>query len=113
MPNVYITQIPNRRDEQTETFVPTVNVNPAKEHGELIVMMPSFSAFHASADLVKQLEEKLKDYDYEAGDTIMALGDPAIIAVAFAILGKTRSKFTILKWDRIVKRYLPTKIVIN
>jgi hypothetical protein len=113
MANIYITQIPNKRDADTGTFVPTVNVNPAKEHGELIVMMPSFSSFHSSQDLVKQMEEKLKDYDYDAGDMIMALGDPAIIAVAFAIIGKTRSKFTILKWDRIVKRYLPTKIVIN
>lgn len=112
MAKVYITQIPNKRDIATGAFVPAVNVTPAGEHGELVVMMPPQASFHATHDLVKQLKEQLKDYDYDAGDSIMALGDPAIIAVAFAILGKTRGKFTVLKWDRMISRYVPTKIVV-
>ncbi len=113
MATVYITQIPNRKDKQTGSYVPTVDVTTAAEHGELKIMMPPQAAFHATGDLVKQMKEKLKDYDYDAGDSIVALGDPSIIAVAFAILGSTRGKFTILKWDRIVGRYIPTKIVVN
>lgn len=113
MKKVFITQIPNRRDPVTKAFVPTVDVSPATAHGELDIMMPPQAAFHATADLVKQLTERLADYDYERGDSVMALGDPAIIAVTFAILGKTRGKFTILKWDRILGQYIPTKIVLN
>ena len=113
MKKVFITQIPNRRDASTNTFVPTVDVSPAAAHGEIEIMMPPHAAFHATADLVKQLSEKLADYDYERGDSVMALGDPAIIAVTFAVLGKTRGKFTILKWDRAIGQYIPTKVVLN
>lgn len=111
-PKVYITQIPHRRDAETRAFVPAINIAPAAEHGELIVMMPPRAPFHATSDLVRQLREHLKDYDYEAGDCLVAMGDPAIIAVACAVLGKERGRFTILKWDRNVSRYLPSHISV-
>lgn len=109
---VYITQVPHRRDRETNAFVPSVNISPASEHGELVVMMPPRAAFHATGDLVRQLREHLKDYDYEAGDSLVALGDPAIIAVACAILGKMHGRFTVLKWDKNVGRYLPAHVVV-
>jgi hypothetical protein len=112
MKKVYITQIPHRRDRETSSFVPTVNVAPASEHGEVVVMMPPRAAFYATADLVKQLKDKLKDYDYEAGDSLVAMGDPAVIAVACAILGKLHGKFTVLKWDKNVGRYMPSHVAV-
>jgi len=112
MAKIYVTQIPHRKDPTTGAFVPTINIAPAVEHGEVIIMMPPRASFHATSDLVKQLTEHLKDYDYEAGDSLVALGDPAVIAVACAILGKLKSKFTILKWDKNVGRYLPAHIVV-
>ncbi len=110
MARVFITQIPHRRDRETGAFVPTVNIAPATEHGDVIVMMPPRAAFHATADLVEQIEKHLTDYDYEAGDSIVAMGDPAIIAVAFAILGRDYESFIVLKWDKNVGRYLPTHV---
>lgn len=111
-PKVYITQIPHRRDPETRAFVPSINIAPAAEHGELIVMMPPRASFFATSDLVKQMKEHLQNYDYEAGDCLVAMGDPTVIAVAFAILGKTVGRFTVLKWDRNVSRYLPTHIQV-
>src|SRR5512147_1853638 len=107
MAKVYITQVPHKKDVSTGAFVPAINITPAGEHGELVVMMPPRAAFHATSDLVKQMRDHLKNYDYEAGDSLVALGDPAIIAVACAILGKMHGKFIVLKWDRNVGRYLP------
>ena len=109
-PKVYITQVPHRRDPETKAYVPSVNIAPAAEHGELIVMMPARASFHATSDLVRQMREHLKNYDYEAGDCLVAMGDPAVIAVACAILGRMHGKFTVLKWDRIVGRYLPAHV---
>ncbi len=109
---VYITQVPHRRDPDTNAFVPTVNVSPAAEHGEVVVMMPPRAAFHATTDLVNQMKVHLKDYDYEAGDSLVAMGDPAVIAVACAILGKMHGRFAVLKWDRNVGRYLPSHISV-
>ena len=111
-PTVYITQVPHRRDKETGAFVPTVNLSPAGEHGNLKIMMPPQAAFFATGDLVKQIREHLQHYSIENGDSIVALGDPAVIAVAFAILGKDKGKFTVLKWDRTSGRYLPSRVVV-
>ena len=112
MAKVYVTQIPHKMDKAVDAFVPTVNISPASEHGEIVVMMPPRAAFHATGDLVKQLKEHLQNYDYEAGDSLVALGDPAVIAVACAILGKMHGRFTVLKWDREIKRYVPSRIIV-
>lgn len=111
MAKVYVTQIPHRKDEATGSFTPTVNISPASEYGEVVVMMPPRAAFFATRDLVDQLEEKLKDYDYEAGDCLVTLGDPVVAAAAAAILGR-KGRFTVLKWDRQLGRYVPARLTI-
>lgn len=112
MPKVYITQVPHKRDQSTQAMVPSVNISPAAEHGELVIMMPPSAPFHATNDLVRQLAVHLKNYNYEAGDSLIAMGDPAIIAVACALLGRMHGRFVILKWDRIVSRYLPAHVSV-
>ena len=109
---VYVTQIPHRKDKETNSFVPTVNIAPASEYGEIVVMMPPRASFHATSDLVRQLKEHLVDYNYEAGDCLVALGDPAVIAVACAILGKLHGKFSVLRWDKNIGRYTTSHIAI-
>lgn len=112
MKKVYVTQIPHRKDQDTGAFVPAFNISPAQEHGDIIVMMPPRASFYNTADLVKQLDNHLREYDYEAGDSIISIGDPSIIAVAFAILGKKFGKFTVLKWDRNTGRYVKSIISV-
>lgn len=109
MSKVYITQVPHRKDHKTGAFVPSVNVSPAAEHGEIVIMMPPRASFFATADLLKQLNEHLKNYDYEAGDSLIVLGDPVVIAAACALLG-SKGSFTILRWDRNLGRYTPARI---
>lgn len=112
MPKVFVTQLPHKRDPATDAFVPSINITPASEHGELVFMMPPRASFHNTTDLVQQLRKHLKDYDFEAGDSIVALGDPAIIAVAFGILGRMHGKFNVLKWDRNIGRYTSAKVSV-
>lgn len=110
MPKVFITQVPHRRDRDTDALVPSVNIAPASEHGEIVVMMPPRTSFYATADLVRQMGEALRDYDYEAGDCLVAMGDPSVIAVACGWLALHKGRFTLLKWDRNLGRYLPCHI---
>jgi hypothetical protein len=110
---VYVTQIPHRKDKVSGEFVPSINLGPASEHGELVIMVPPRTSFFATDELVTGLEEKLRWYNYENGDSLVALGDPAIIAVACAILGRVHGRFLLLKWDRNVGRYLPTHIKLR
>lgn len=111
-PTVYITQVPHRKDAESGAFVPAVNITPAEEHGGLVVMMPPRAPFYATADLVRQLREHLKNYDYEAGDSLVALGDPAIIAAASMLLGSMFGKMRILRWDRNLGRYISASIQV-
>ena len=112
MPKVFVTQIPQRKDRETGVYVPVVNIAPAAEYGEIVTIMPPQAAFYNTKDLVTQMREALKEYDYEAGDCIVSLGDPAVIGVAFAVLGQRFGKFTVLKWDKNVERYAPARVVL-
>lgn len=109
---VFVTQIPNRRDQATNMLVPSINIAPAVEHGKIQVLLPGSINFYATADLVRQLKDSLKDYSYERGDSIIALGDPAIIAACCAIIAHKTNKFYICKWDRKISRYIKIEISI-
>ena len=112
MPKVFVTQIPTRRDEQTKQYAPTVNIAPAAEHGEIVIMLPPGSSIYATQDVIDSLHAHLRLYNFRDGDSIVALGDPAIIAAACAYLGKHHGTFVLLKWDRQIGRYIPTKIAV-
>lgn len=109
-PQVWVTQIPNRRDKSTGAVVPAVNISPASEHGDVHVLMPPNASFFATGDLIDQLRTGLRDYDYERGDSVICLGDPAIIAVAGAVLAERTRRFVVLRWDRNIGRYVRVEI---
>jgi hypothetical protein len=93
-------------------MTPAVNISPASEHGEIRVLMPPSASFFATADLVSQLRKGLHEYDFERGDSIICLGDPAVIAVAGALLAQRSKSFNVLRWDKSISRYVKIKITI-
>jgi hypothetical protein len=109
---VYVPQIPNRKDKATGIFVPVVNIAPAAEFGEPVILLPANTSFYAVGDLTTQLRAQLRQYDCAAGDSIVAIGDPAIMAVVFGMLGNMFGKFYVLKWDRSIGRYSKIKVVL-
>ena len=109
-PVVYITQIPMRKDRETGAVVPIFNIAPAAEHGEISVLMPNGANFFSTSDLVRQLKDRLKDYDPEQEDAIIALGDPSIIAACAAIIAKKHNRINLCKWDRIAGRYIKVEV---
>jgi len=106
---VFVTQIPHRLDGQT--LIPAINIGPASEFGEIEIMFPPRANFFATNILVKQLEEKLNDYNFDNGDSLLPLGDPVLLAAACAILGK-RGDFRVLRWDKNIKRYTQSTIIL-
>lgn len=111
-PQIYVTQIPNRRDKETHQLVPSVNISPATEHGEINVLMPPDANFFLTGDLISQLRESLADYNFDRGDAIIALGDPVIIAVVGALLGERTRQFNVLRWDKNIGRYSKIKVAL-
>lgn len=110
---VYVPQIPRRRDKETDKFVPTVNITPAEEHGEIVVLLPSNASFYAVGDLVDQLRPQMKAYSYANGDSIVAIGDPSIMAVVLGMVGALHGKFYLLKWDKMTGHYSKSKVDVT
>lgn len=108
-PKVFVSQIPNRRDHLTGTLTPSINITPAEEHGELVIMMPPQASFHATFDMIRQLRDHLQHYNFEAGDSVVCTGDPSIIFAVGWVLREFNQKARILKWDRNVGRYFPSE----
>jgi hypothetical protein len=108
-PKVYVPQIPSRIDHLTREWVPTVNIQAAAAHGEMVVLLPPNANRLATAQLVTALKERMDDYTTE--DWLVAVGDPSLIAAAACIAAKrTGGLLRLLKWDRQTSDYLPTEI---
>lgn len=109
---VWVTQVPNRKDRLTGALTPAVNISPASEHGEIKILMPPQANFFATSDLVDQVRAGLRNYDFERGDSVICLGDPAIIAVVGSILAERNRAYTILRWDKNIGRYVRIKVAL-
>ena len=92
---------------------PRVDIISATKWGELIPLANHNDQLHLNPGrLVAQIKRKLKGFDDE--DWLLAIGDPAIIGVAFALVSDFNSgRVNILKWDKIERIYYPVKISIR
>lgn len=111
---VFVTQIPNRKDKATGVWAPAFNIAPAAEFGTIVTIIPANASFFATESLVRQMKEKLREYNFNRGDSIVCSGDPSVIAVAGSILADNPArKYRILKWEKSVSRYISVEINLN
>lgn len=105
MPKVYAPQVPSRYDAATKLWVPSINLDPAKQYGDVVVMLPpNANRLHINP-LITALREQMKDYTSD--DYVVAVGDPSLIAAAACIATrKTGGLLRILKWDRLSSTYI-------
>lgn len=109
MPKVYVPQQPSRFDAASRLWVPTVNLAPAEEYGDVVVMLPPNANRLHTAPLVAAMREQMRDFSGE--DFIVAVGDPSLLAAAAVIAAnKAGGVLRILKWDRIGSKYLPVEM---
>ena len=105
MSKVYAPQVPSKFDPATKLWVPSINLDPAKQFGDIVVMLPPNANRLHIAPLVVALREQMKDFTAE--DYVVAVGDPSLIAAASCIATKkTGGLLRILKWDRQTGQYL-------
>lgn len=99
-PRVFVTQIPSRKDHDTGLWVPTVNVNPAKKYGELVIMLPAGSQFYAASEAVRIIKHRLAELDFTPDDYFLPMGSPTVMAVAAAIAARRGNGcLNLLQWD--------------
>lgn len=108
-PKVYAPQIPSRYDAATRLWIPTMNMDPAKKYGELLVMLPANANRLHTAPLVAAMREQLAGF--RAEDSLIAVGDPTLIAAAALIAArKTGGTVRMLKWDRMSGDYIAVEV---
>ena len=92
---------------------PYINVLGAAEYGDIVVLFDSGQQIMFSPQpAIRKLKRKLKDFD--DGDYLLMMGDPAAMGIACCIAAEmNRGRFNILKWDKKQQRYYPVGINLN
>lgn len=111
MSKVYAPQVPSKYDPATKLWLPSINLDPAKIFGEVVVMLPpNANRLHINP-LIVALRDQMKEFT--ENDYIVAVGDPSLIAAASCIaVRKTGGLLRILKWDRQTSAYIPVEVNI-
>jgi hypothetical protein len=110
-PKVFATQVPSRRDAATGLWVPTVNIAPAEQFGEVVTLLPPGAQFFAAAETTRLIKQRLHELDYQQGDYLLPMGNPVIMAVACAIAARrTNGCLNVLVWDRTTSTYVPYEL---
>ena len=86
------------------------NIRSAEKFGDLKVVLPDNKQIVlSSGPLTFKLKHELKDFN--DNDYLLIMGDPAIIAVAGAVVSDVNGgRFKVLKWDRDEKKYYDIEI---
>ena len=89
---------------------PKINIVGAAEYGEIKFLLPELSQIMWSpGPLIYKLRSLLKNYTPD--DSLLLVGDPAIIGVACSIVSDiTNGKYKLIKWDKQERRYYPIEI---
>lgn len=108
-PRVFIPQVPSRYDRGISSWVPTVNLEPAKAFGELEVLLPPEAGRMPTEDLRALLERGLATLTPK--DWFLTTGDPVVMGIAMVIAARRlNGLLRILRWDRQSRTYEPVEV---
>lgn len=108
-PKVYAPQLPSRYDAATKLWIPTLNMDPAKRYGELVVLLPPNANRMHTAPLTAAMRDGMEAFCEE--DYLVCVGDPTLIAAAALIAArKTGGRLKMLRWDRLQGHYAPVEV---
>ena len=89
---------------------PKINIVGAAEYGEIKFLLPELSQIMWSpGPLIYKLRSLLKNYTPD--DSLLLVGDPAMIGVACSIVSDiTNGRYKLIKWDKQERKYYPIEI---
>lgn len=107
---VYVVQVPERRNALTNVLEPLFDLRPAREFGDLEVLLESSAKPFASHEMLNILYGKLSGYDGEH-DYILCTGNPILIGMATAVAFDCSPTGLVswLQWSRAKKSYTPVR----
>ena len=89
---------------------PRVDIVSATKYGDLEPLASPFDQVHLNPGrIVSQLRRKLQKFGDD--DWLLAMGDPAIIGIAFALAASVNhGRVNLLKWDKMERSYYPVRV---
>lgn len=108
MAKVYVAQVPWRKDGANRR--PAMDMSPAFEYGKVVEVFPPSASVFNTEPLMDQIKSTIEDYDFDAGDSLILTGDPAITTVIVGLLAKRGDNLRILKFDRHSHSYNPVEV---
>lgn len=106
MGKVYVVNEPLKFDEGRGEHVRHLNLRPARDHGELVFLLPAGQLPEDPAAVAVAIEDGLRGITRE--DYILLVGDPRAIAIAAAVASRNMGgKLRMLQWQRDQRRYDP------
>lgn len=109
-PTVWVPQQPSKFDKETGVWIPTVNLHPASMYGHVEVLLPPGISPIALVPIKQALKEKMAVAGPD--DLLVAVGDPAVIAMCAVLLARKNGKLTMLKWDKMNSNYFKVEVEI-
>jgi len=101
VPKVFIPSLPTRYDAVTQTRVPSLDLNPASQYGELVNMIEGPTTHDHLASGITQI----RTVSVMPDDLIMAVGDLVLAAAAIAHACRENGSAKILRWDKLRHGY--------
>lgn len=110
MNKVYIVCEPARR--MMGEKVSSVDLTPAADWGETVILLQSNQAMLNSASTIATLHQKLRDFCDD--DYLVPIGDPVLMCTAAMIAAyHNNGRVKMLKWDRIQRKYISIPVFIQ
>jgi hypothetical protein len=93
---VFVVQVDNSKD-----------LSDAKRYGQLRAVFGNPRKPYETDRMVRAARRVLRDY--QPGDYLLMIGDPALCAVCAALVAEVSPVVQLLSWDRNLFRYLPQR----
>ncbi len=101
---VFIPQVTERFDLKLGRKVEAFDFSPAAQYGTLIEVLDKSDNPMFLARLTPKIRIALEDFSEH--DYLLAVGDPAVIAICAGLILRRRKTLKMLKWDRQLKIYM-------
>lgn len=109
---VYVVQQPVRKDLKSGQLVPSMDLTPALEYGELVSLLAPGQVALLPAQMLGALRHGLKDFTDD--DYLLPVGDPVAIAAASIVAAEfNRGRVKVLRWDGRARAYMVIPLYID
>lgn len=111
MSKVFIVQNQKRRDPMTREYVAKFDVSPALQYGTLVELLDNNASPFYPERVHVDLRERLVDFSDD--DYILCIGNPILIAMAFAVAADfNEGRVKVLQWSTQERRYICVPVSI-